>query len=221
MKTGLEHLPEHKREELSKIVELILAAGKVEMILLFGNHARGDWVEDRYVEGNALFEYRSDYDIYALVRLPRHSDRLLLEPALRNRFDRVSRTPVSLIADTVKHFNHALERGRYFYVDVVKEGIVLYDSDKCEISAPRELTREEQREEVVSDYKYWFGRAESFFKTFRLTLDIGEFVAAAFQLHQNVEHATTTAARRHRVQLVSRLTQARGLKRSSASVRAD
>ncbi len=193
MKTTLEHLPEYKREELARVVETVLASGKIEMLILFGSHARGDWVEDRRVEGNAIIEYRSDYDIYALVRVAKHCDRLLLEPSLRDRFDRISRTPVSLIADTVKHFNHALERGRYFYVDVAKEGILLHDSGKYPISEPRELTREERLEEVTADYDYWFAKAQRFNKNYQFNFDDEDFVLASFMLHQTVEHCTTTA----------------------------
>src|SRR5690606_34772003 len=192
MKTSLEHLPAYKREELARVVELILAAGKPEILILFGSHARGDWVEDRRVEGNHITEYRSDYDLYALTRIAKHCDRLLLEPSLRRRFDEVSRTPVSLIADTVKHFNESLERGRYFYVDVYKEGIVLHNSGRYALSAPRELSREEQWEEANANYDYWFDRAESFFRMYQAMLEQDRITRSAFQLHQAVEHCTTT-----------------------------
>lgn len=192
MKTSLDHLPEYKRAELARIVEIIRAAGKPEIIILFGSHARGDWVEDRRIEGNYLTEYRSDYDIYALVRLARHCDRLLLDDKLQNRLDAASRTPVSLIADTVKHFNESLERGRYFYVDIHREGIILHDSGRYRISAPRQLSREEQLEEATTNYEYWFERAEDFFAAYQAMFEQGRNKISAFNLHQTVEHCTTT-----------------------------
>jgi predicted nucleotidyltransferase len=53
MRKSLSHLPERKPWELAKIRELILEIlpEGVEMIILFGSHARGDWVEDKYIEG--------------------------------------------------------------------------------------------------------------------------------------------------------------------------
>ncbi|MFA7618365.1 MAG: nucleotidyltransferase domain-containing protein, partial [Thiohalomonadaceae bacterium] len=48
MKTRPKHLPSHKQAELRRIVETIRAHQDVEMIILFGSHARGDWVEDEY-----------------------------------------------------------------------------------------------------------------------------------------------------------------------------
>lgn len=193
MKTGLGHLPEAKRADLTKAVELIVAAGEPEMIILFGSHARGDWVEDIQQEGKNLFEYQSDFDLYVLTRLAKHVNRYTLNPALRRRFSEIIRTPVSLIADTVKHFNESLERGRYFYVDVAKEGIILYDSGRIAIVEPRELSREERLEEVTSDYEYWFNCADSFFNFFDDGMRRGDFRGASFQLHQAVEHYTTTA----------------------------
>ncbi len=69
MKLSLEHLPELKREELMDVVQIILSSSKkAEIILLFGSHARGDWVEDRYVgEDGIVYEYRSDFDILVVT----------------------------------------------------------------------------------------------------------------------------------------------------------
>ncbi len=193
MKTALEHLPSAKQTDLARIVELICGAEDVEMILLFGSHARGDWVEDTHREGNAVFEYASDFDIHVLTRLAKTAKRLEHNDRLRDRFATIIRTPVSLIADTVKHFNASLERGRYFYVDIVKEGIVLFDAGRYTLSEPKELTREEQREEAQLHFDYWFGRAESFLKMFQLALDSDEVITSSFQLHQAAEHCTTAA----------------------------
>jgi predicted nucleotidyltransferase len=45
MKTTLSHLPNDKQEELKTLTEIILSKVPAEMIILFGSHARGDWVE--------------------------------------------------------------------------------------------------------------------------------------------------------------------------------
>ncbi len=55
MKTSLDHLSSRKHDELASLVALLREAGPVEMIVLFGSHARGDWVED------AETGYESDY----------------------------------------------------------------------------------------------------------------------------------------------------------------
>ncbi|MBW3568296.1 MAG: nucleotidyltransferase domain-containing protein, partial [Proteobacteria bacterium] len=162
MKTTLAHLPLTKQAEIERIVELVLAAGEPEMIILFGSHARGDWVDDFHVEGKNLFDYQSDYDIYVLTRLAKHVNRFTRNEQLRRRLHEIVPAPVSLIADTAKHFNASLERGRYFYVDVVNEGVVLFDSGRIKLTEPRELSREERLEEVSGDFENWFETAEDF-----------------------------------------------------------
>ena len=61
MKTSLDHLPLHKREQLAAIAAMVQATAPVEMIILFGSYARGNWVED-LVTG-----YFSDYDLMVIV----------------------------------------------------------------------------------------------------------------------------------------------------------
>ncbi|CAH2408248.1 hypothetical protein MES5069_660032 [Mesorhizobium escarrei] len=62
MKTSIDHLPEHKQEELARAVEILHAefedalaessadwkkSGRILKIILFGSYARGDWVGGR------------------------------------------------------------------------------------------------------------------------------------------------------------------------------
>jgi uncharacterized protein len=67
VKRSLSHLPKHKREELKEITSIITENAKVEMIILFGSYARGNWFEDIYKEGHITCEYKSDYDILVIV----------------------------------------------------------------------------------------------------------------------------------------------------------
>ena len=61
MKTDLDHLPERKREQVTAIAAVVRANAPVDMVILFGSYARGDWVEDL---GTGYF---SDYDLMAIV----------------------------------------------------------------------------------------------------------------------------------------------------------
>lgn len=70
MKNSLDHLPKHKQRELASIVDTIKQAGvRAQLIMLFGSHARGDWVHDVRTDkkGNTI-SYISDYDILILVK---------------------------------------------------------------------------------------------------------------------------------------------------------
>lgn len=57
MKISLDHLPVHKREQIAAIAAVVQESAPVEMIILFGSYARGDWVED-LPKG-----YFSDFDV--------------------------------------------------------------------------------------------------------------------------------------------------------------
>ena len=46
MKISLEHLPHRKQVQLADVTATICAMAPVEMVILFGSHARGDWVDD-------------------------------------------------------------------------------------------------------------------------------------------------------------------------------
>src|SRR5262249_32566357 len=67
-KTSLAHLPQHKQDVLRAVAEVVRAGAPLEMLILFGSHARGDWVEDP--EGG----YFSDYDLLAVVESRKVAD---------------------------------------------------------------------------------------------------------------------------------------------------
>src|SRR5205085_12298145 len=46
MKSDLDHLPQAKREQIQRVVEIVRDGADVELVVLFGSHARGDWVRD-------------------------------------------------------------------------------------------------------------------------------------------------------------------------------
>ncbi|HEY4291337.1 MAG TPA: nucleotidyltransferase domain-containing protein [Puia sp.] len=68
MNTSLEHLPEHKQQQLKEITGIMVQAVDPEKVILFGSHATGRWVEDRYTEGGITYEYISDYDILVITK---------------------------------------------------------------------------------------------------------------------------------------------------------
>ena len=46
MRRSLAHLPRQKKQELKRIAEIIVEmVPSTQMVILFGSHARGDWVE--------------------------------------------------------------------------------------------------------------------------------------------------------------------------------
>jgi predicted nucleotidyltransferase/HEPN domain-containing protein len=202
MKHSLAHLPEGKRSELKFVVEVIrdgftkaiahrtqprFRAGKLVKLILFGSYARGDWVDD------PIGRYHSDYDLLVVVDhedltdIPefwaKTEDRLLDELSA----GKALRTPVSVIYHSLEDVNEKLELGRYFFMDIVREGIVLHEEPGYPFAEPRPLSPEEALGESREYYEEWFGSAGEFLDDFRSNLERGRLKKAAFELHQATE----------------------------------
>ncbi|APR53178.1 HEPN domain-containing protein [Sphingomonas koreensis] len=208
MKTDLDHLPSRKQRDIQRIVEIIFAEfeeatklatqkwkkqGRILKIILYGSHARGDWVSD------PVGGYFSDYDILVVVNDERllelgeiwtHvDDALVREHAVAKRLS----AEVGLIAHTMHDVNFQLSRGRPFFIDIVRDGIVLYDLDNRAFDKPQPLTPEVAREEAKASFDQWFKSAGAFLRNAGYAIKDGENNLAAFLLHQATEHAYHTA----------------------------
>ncbi|WP_428625087.1 nucleotidyltransferase domain-containing protein [Sedimenticola sp.] len=67
MQTNISHLPLKKQRELEQITEIVKAQEGVEMVILFGSYARGDWREEKELKPNRWSGHASDYDILVVV----------------------------------------------------------------------------------------------------------------------------------------------------------
>lgn len=82
--------------------------------------------------------------------------------------------------------------GNYFFKDVKEEGIVLYDSEKFNLAAPKKITAQRYQQKAQDYYDQWFETANKFYKGFNFCLSEGDLHLAAFNLHQTVERYYTT-----------------------------
>ncbi len=188
MKKSLRHLPKHKRDELQRVKEIILdACPTVLMIILFGSHARGDWVEDRHIEDGVLHEYMSDFDIMVVVRSNRIVNSKDTWRRAESRAQRLVPTWTNLIVESIETVNNALARGHYFYSDIKREGILLYDTGEFKLARPRKLDPRERRGIARAHFEQWFTSANDFYTSFEFNLNGGRYKLAAFELHQAVE----------------------------------
>jgi HEPN domain-containing protein/predicted nucleotidyltransferase len=193
MKTSLKILPKDKQEELRHVVEIIREEYKPEMIILFGSHARGNWVEDAYIgEDGNYYKYRSDFDIYVLMHSHDDARKVNRRKSLRDKLRAEIRTPVQIISDNLHYFNSCLKEGRYFFTDIKEEGILLYDSGKVKLAEPRKLTVEQRIKLAEKYFQEWFASANEFFEYFQYDFKSEKYKSAAFQLHQAVERYYST-----------------------------
>jgi HEPN domain-containing protein/predicted nucleotidyltransferase len=182
MKTSLEHLPEHKREQIAAIASLVQAAAPIEMLILFGSYARGDWVEDL---PNAYF---SDFDLMAIVATEdlAQNDALWADVSARAR-PIGGRVPVSIVVHDIKQMNHEIRSGQYFFADVVREGVLLYDSRRFMLAQAKAQSPHERLELARRNFAYWFQSASEFWRGAGYYSARGLGPHAAFSLHQAAE----------------------------------
>jgi predicted nucleotidyltransferase/HEPN domain-containing protein len=186
MDTSLDHLPEHKRDELRLIADFLSQQSGVEMVILFGSYARGNWVEERADDG-VHFKYQSDYDLLVVVKDAALADRSGHWLKIERDARRLAHTPVTLITHDIDFVNRRLRKGQYFFSDIKKEGVLLYDTGHFRLDEPKELTPAERRRLAEEDFAYWTARTDSLFRLFEHAAREGDTRNGAFLLHQATE----------------------------------
>ena len=189
MKRSIRHLPPEKQYELNKLVSYVVESRPVEMIILFGSYARGDWVEDKYIENGTTFEYKSDYDLLFVVDSEEKAHRYKAAKKLKQKLLKKVKlnTSVNVIYHGIDYLNAELEEGSYFFTDILKEGIRLYHSKRFVLSKPRPLSLENRLKKAELYFEKWLQSADEFFKHFKYALKDHSYSMAAFNLHQSAE----------------------------------
>lgn len=191
MRTSLEHLPKKKQKEILRIAEVIIEAVQPEKIILFGSYATGKWVESQHMEGHALHEYTSDYDILVIAQSGDERPEFQVESIVEDSCD--FKAPISIIVHTIDFVNKRLLEGHYFFSDVKREGVLLYDAGNIPIAEQRELTWAERSRMAKDDFDYWISGAEDFLKAVMVTATNENLNIPAFMLHQAAERTYSAA----------------------------
>lgn len=207
MRTDVDHLPLTQQDELARVRQTLLDEfavaigratqpwkknGKIQKIILFGSYSRGDWV-DEVANG-----YQSDFDILVIVS---HRDLADVAEYWYVAEDKIQRDeaiarPVNIIVHTLDEVNEGLTRGEYFWVDIARDGIALYELPGVELATPKPLTAADAFElaskyfdEKLGDVDVWLETASS--QQARTDDPIRYRRHAAFNLHQAAETAYT------------------------------
>ena len=203
MRIDLDHLPVAKQRELERVVALLFEefgdanglaqgkrkAGRILKIILYGSYARGDWVDEPHTAKG----YQSDYDLLIIVNQDELTDRATYWYRAEERLIRemtitgALRTPVNFIVHTLQQVNDALAHGRFFFIDVAKEGVALYQADDTPLYTPKPMTPEQALATAVEYFEEWLPSASQFVRQAQHAIDDGAPKIAAFDLHQAVE----------------------------------
>lgn len=204
MRSDLDHLPANKQRELERVLQLIFEEfedafalakhewkkkGRILKVILYGSYARGNWVDEPHTAKG----YKSDYDLLIIVNDKRLTDRVKYWAKVDDRLMReygiagTIKTPVNFIVHTLGEVNDGLAHGRYFFMDVARDGIALYESDDTELHEPKPKTPHAALDMAREYFEEWYPSAGEFFDDFRSNLERKRFKKAAFELHQCAE----------------------------------
>ncbi|EUB98199.1 HEPN domain protein [Rhizobium sp. CF080] len=202
MKSSIDHIPLRKQRELGRVLEILheefedalkegtadfKKRGRILKIILFGSYAKGGWVDEPFT----MKGYRSDFDLLIIV-----NDRRLCEfaeywykAADRLIHDKSIETPVSFIVHSRREVNTYLKEGQYFFSDIRKEGIVLYELDDEPLAEPQALLPSDRLRVAQEHFDHRFSTASKYLKGSRFYLDEKDLNEAAFVMHQSLEQA--------------------------------
>ncbi|AXB80179.1 nucleotidyltransferase and HEPN domain-containing protein [Novosphingobium sp. P6W] len=204
MRTDLDHLPGNKQRELERVVQIIFEEfddalalatqdwkkkGRILKLVLYGSYARGGWVDEPHTAKG----YQSDYDLLLIVNDKRLTDRLEYWSKLDDRLSRefsisgALRTPVNFIVHSLQEVNDGLAQGRYFFMDLARDGIALYQCDDSGLLAPRPKTPGAALAMAREYFEEWFPSAAGMLETAQFSHAQGRLKEAAFLLHQATE----------------------------------
>ena len=167
MKKSIKHLPKRTQEELTVLLDLVCkSVDNCQMIILFGSYARGNYVLwDTKIEFGVRTSYQSDYDILvitngAVKRAERKLERITNK--YHDLFEYRRHAFPQFIVEHINTVNNNLEVSQYFFTDIVKEGILLYDSGKYQLAKPRKLSFREIRDIAQNEFDKLFPYACDF-----------------------------------------------------------
>jgi uncharacterized protein len=200
MRTDLDHLPPAKQRELARVVQILMSEfdevtaratqpwrrnGKIYKIILFGSYARDDWVDE------PQNGYQSDFDLLIVVS---HRDLTEIADYWYIAEDKIQRDPaigrlVNIIVHSIDEVNQALKRGEYFWIDIVRDGIALYELPQHSLATPQPLTPADAHTMATAYLEDWLAKVDSALKGAAFFVKQSELKDAAFLLHQAAERA--------------------------------
>ena len=204
MRTDLDHLPPPKQRELERVVQTLFEEfgqataianqqwkkqARILKVILYGSYARGNWVDEPHTAKG----YQSDFDLLVIVNHQKLTDRIDFWSTAEDRLNRelaitrTLKTPVNFIVHTLDEVHDGLSQGRYFFMDIARDGIALYESENTDFPEPKPKTPEQALALAREYFDEWLPSARVFFNT---ALDVarqGRPKEAAFLLHQAAE----------------------------------
>ena len=215
VKTSIPSKSLSHEQRIKQITDIIVATAKdkIASIILFGPFARGDWICGNYnlnsdlglvpdqdsieasniILGPANYKIASNYHLLIITKTKQHSvnnsavrlEKRITDEINKNIKDKTH--PIHLMIESIDYFNCSNNKKKYFFADVKKEGILLYDSKEFGLLPLMQLDLQERIIAAKTNYRRLMDKVERFNRYFHVGMNDGDFKGAAFNLHQMVE----------------------------------
>lgn len=193
MKRSIKRLPKCTQEELTILLELIRHhVEHCQMVILYGSYARGNYVLwDSKIEFGVNTSYQSDYDLLVVIpnATAKRAEKKLRQVVTKyhNHFEGRRHASPQFVVEHINTVNNNLEISQYFFTDIVKDGIMLYDSGKSKLAKPRQLSYKEIRDIAQREFDTVYPYGVRFLKLANSEFADKSHNTSAFLLHQACE----------------------------------
>lgn len=199
MKTDLDHLRPNRQRDIEYVTKILRDGfdkklegstadwkrnGKIQRIVLFGSYAKGTFVED-HISG-----YHSDFDILIIVNDKRLTDFEIWHEAQDKltEFALDNNATTNFIVHTLQEVNDHLAKGQYFFSDIVKDGVLLYEATGTKVFAKAQDLPEAEALAISKEYfDFWYISAQEFYDDFVGNKKLERNNKSVFELHQATE----------------------------------
>jgi HEPN domain-containing protein len=215
VKTSLPPKSLSHEARIKQITDIIVATAKdkIASIILFGPFANGDWIFGDYNLNSALglvldqesiensnailkpanYKIASNYHLLIITKTKQHSvnnsavrlEKRITDEINKNIKDKTH--PIHLMIEPIDYFNCSNNQKKYFFADIKKDGILLYDSKEFELLPLIQLDSQERIMAAKINYRRLMDKVERFKRYFHVGMNDGDLKGAAFNLHQMVE----------------------------------
>ncbi len=197
----LPHLPADKRAELARALTILFEEfedvrttassapkklARIQHVILFGSFAKGTWVED-HKSG-----YMSDYDLLVVVSSEFATDYGTYWYKAEERLlrDHKIGREVNFIVHSLSEVNNKLNEGQYFFSDIRREGIALYElSREKRLADPATVDKAATKQRAREYFDQYFPQIASALSGTDHFIKENHLKDAAFMLHQATERA--------------------------------
>ncbi|RYE64623.1 MAG: HEPN domain-containing protein [Oxalobacteraceae bacterium] len=176
---------------------IVLAIGLLDLVEALGDEESAHAVAGH--EGEARLEeveapengYQSDFDLLVITSHEKLTDiaeywyvaedRILREETIGRQ--------VNIIVHDLGDVNQALKRGEYFWADIVRDGILLYELAHHPLATPVPRSKFDAVLTAERYFDEWLKRVGDALEISQFCIEKGKVKDAAFMLHQATERA--------------------------------